>query len=87
MRSIGTFRGWSRGIFVPEVSVSMNQQLSKEHVYQNIKPKVGVLSSLERTHARASLYKNNHRENIYDVSSALRRVRNGGPVSKVMVRR
>lgn len=87
MRSIGTFRGWSRGIAVPESSRALHQQFSKEKVYQNVKPKVGVLSSSERTHARASLYKNNHNATYHDVTAALRRMRNGGPVSKVVVQR
>ena len=66
---------------VPDISVSQGRQFANEHVYQNIKPKVGVLSSSERTHARVSYLKSsNHHETPADVSSALRRVRNSGTV-------
>ena len=66
---------------VPDISVSQTRTLATQHVYQNIKPKVGVLSSSERTHARVSYLKSsNHDANPADVSSALRRVRNHGTV-------
>ena len=76
MRSIGVFRGFSQGIKIPESSLSLFRNLSQERVYQNIIPKVGVMSSSERTHARGfAIKKTNHRANFYDVSTALRRVR------------
>jgi hypothetical protein len=80
MRSIGMFRASPQGIPIPDASSSLVRNLSTQHVYQNIKPKVGVLSSSERTHARVShLRTNNHNVNPSDVTSALRRVRNVGP--------
>jgi hypothetical protein len=76
MRSIGVFRGFSQGINIPESSLSLFRNLSQEKVYQNIIPKVGVMSSSERTHARGfAIKKANHNANLHVVSSALRRMR------------
>lgn len=87
MRSIGLFRASPQGIPIPDASSSLVRNLSTQHVYQNIKPKVGVLSSSERTHARVSQLRNtNHDGNRSDVISALRRVRSSGPVSKFVKR-
>lgn len=76
MRTIGVFRGFSKGIKIPESSLSLFRNLSQERIYQNIIPKVGVLSSSERTHARGfAIKKTNHTATFHDVSAALRRVR------------
>ncbi len=77
MRSVGVFGGFSQGIHVPESSLSLLRNLSKERVYQNIRPKVGVVSSSERAHARGfDIKKTNHNASSHDVLAALRRVRN-----------
>lgn len=68
--------------YVPDSSVSHPRNIAMQHVYQNLKTKVGVLSSSERTHARVSeIRTTTHKNTPSDVVSALRRVRNLGNVA------
>lgn len=60
---------------------SMFRKLSDQHVEQNFKPKVGVLSASQRTALKVSYLKSNNKSNnLNDVTSAKRRMRNQGSV-------
>ncbi len=60
---------------------SMFRKLSDQHVEQNCKPKVGVLSASQRTALKVSYLKTNNKSaNVNDVRDAKRRMRNQGSV-------
>jgi hypothetical protein len=67
--------------FIPDCSTALGRVLAKQHTQQNCKPKVGVLSSSQRTALKTSYIRNTNKgANLNDVNNALRRVRNAGAV-------
>lgn len=89
MRCIGVFRPSTSTLGSSTVShdsfFSLKRSMALEKVEQNKLPKVGIMSSSQRTSLRVSSLSNLRTQyatmNKNDVKSALTRVRNSGTVS------
>lgn len=79
MRSIGVFR--TTGNYQKPLDM-LHREITKQQVLNNIKPKVGVLSSSQLTHAKNfELKTQKFNTTTNEMGQALRRVRNQGCVT------